>query len=124
MSGGQKLAERHSVPYRLRPEDADNIGATPIEDQQTITVGSVVVSVIHTPGHSPGGVTYDVNGEALLPGDTLFHESVGRVELGVEAGLEEANVEENAEFAVLVAEQLFATGCECLSGSRPQAKSC
>jgi len=35
-------------------------------------------------------------GEALLTGDTLFHESVGRVELGVEAGLEDSDVEGNA----------------------------
>jgi len=33
---------------------------------------------------------------ALLTGDTLFHESVGRVELGVEAGLEDSDVEGNA----------------------------
>jgi len=41
-------------------------------------------------------VTYAIEREALLTGDTLFHESVGRVELGVEAGLEDTNVEENA----------------------------
>ena len=96
VSGGRKLAERHGVPYHLHLEDADEVDATPVEDGQTITVGSVEIFVIHTPGHSPGGVTYDVSGEALLTGDTLFHESVGRVELGVEAGLEDTNVEENA----------------------------
>jgi len=96
VSGGRKLAERHGVPYHLHPDDADEVDATPVEDGQTITVGSVDISVIHTPGHSPGGVTYDVGGEALLTGDTLFHESVGRVELGVEAGLEDTNVEDNA----------------------------
>jgi len=37
--------------------------------------------------------------EERIPGekDGLFHESVGRVELGVEAGIEDANVEENAK---------------------------
>jgi glyoxylase-like metal-dependent hydrolase (beta-lactamase superfamily II) len=38
-----------------------------------------------------------VGTEALLTGDTLFHDSVGRVELGVEAGIEDATVEANAE---------------------------
>lgn len=96
VSGGRKLADRHKVWYHLHPEDADEIDAIPVTDRQTVTVGNVEVTVIHTPGHSPGGVTYAIEREALLTGDTLFHESVGRVELGVEAGLEDTNVEENA----------------------------
>jgi glyoxylase-like metal-dependent hydrolase (beta-lactamase superfamily II) len=96
VSGGRTLADRTDVPYHLHPADATEIDATSIEDGQTITVGTVDVSVIHTPGHSPGGVTYSIAGEALLTGDTLFHQSVGRVELGVEAGIEETDIEENA----------------------------
>jgi glyoxylase-like metal-dependent hydrolase (beta-lactamase superfamily II) len=96
VSGGRKLAERNDVPYHLHPADAAGVEATPLEDDQTFTVGNVDVSVVHTPGHSPGGVTYAVGGEALLTGDTLFHESVGRVELGVEAVIEDTDVLENA----------------------------
>jgi len=97
VSGGRRLADRHDVPYHLHPADAIDVDARPIEDGEEFTVGDVEVEVVHTPGHSPGGVTFDVAGEALLTGDTLFHRSVGRVELGVEAGLEDTDVEDNAE---------------------------
>jgi len=97
VSGGQTLADRHGVPYHLHPDDATRIDAAPVEDGQTFAVGGVDVTVIHTPGHSPGGVTYAVEDAALLTGDTLFHDSVGRVELGVEAGLQDTDVESNAE---------------------------
>ncbi len=97
VSGGRTLADRHDVPYHLHPADAVDVDASPLADGRTLDVGAVDVEAVHTPGHSPGGVTFDVAGEALLTGDTLFHESVGRVELGVEAGLEDADVEANAE---------------------------
>ena len=97
VSGGQELAESHGVDYHLHPTDDEGLEATPVVDGDSFEVGTVEVTVIHTPGHSPGGVTFAVGGEALLTGDTLFHESVGRVELGVEAGLEDADVTENAE---------------------------
>ena len=96
VSGAAELADRHGVPYYLHPKDALAIDATPIEDEQTMAVGSLDIEVIHTPGHSEGSVSFDIDGAALITGDTLFHESVGRVELGVEAGIEDSDVEQNA----------------------------
>ncbi len=96
VSGGRSLADRHDVPYHLHPADAVALDAAPVADGDTFAVGDVTVSVLHTPGHSPGGVTYAVEDRALMTGDTLFHGSVGRVELGVEAGLEGTDVAENA----------------------------
>jgi len=96
VSGAAALADQHDVPYYLHPNDALAIDATPVEDGQTVTVGSLDIEVIHTPGHSEGSVSFDVDGAALITGDTLFHESVGRVELGVEAGIEDSDVEGNA----------------------------
>nr|WP_241966854.1 MBL fold metallo-hydrolase [Haloplanus aerogenes] len=58
VSGGAALAARHNVPYYLHPADALGIDASPLEDGQTITIGTVEISVIHTPGHSEGSVSY------------------------------------------------------------------
>jgi len=96
VSGASELADRHGAPYYLHPKDALAIDATPVEDAQTVTVGSLDIEVIHTPGHSEGSVSFNIDGAALITGDTLFHESVGRVELGVEAGIEDSDVEQNA----------------------------
>lgn len=97
LSGARELAEAHEVPYFLHPADAIDIAVTPIADGETLRVGQLTIEVVHTPGHSPGGVTFDIAGEALLTGDTLFHESVGRVELGATVGIDDADIEANAE---------------------------
>lgn len=96
LSGGRRLADQFDVPYHLHANDAVAIDATSINGGDSIQIGDVDVDVVHTPGHSPGSVTYDINGEALLTGDTLFHDSVGRVELGAAVGLADADPEENA----------------------------
>ncbi|MFB6091566.1 MAG: MBL fold metallo-hydrolase [Haloquadratum sp.] len=96
VSGAAELADAHAVPYYLHSKDALALDATPLEDGQVLTVGDLDVEVVHTPGHSEGSVSFDVDGAVLLTGDTLFHESVGRVELGVEAGIEDSDVERNA----------------------------
>ncbi|MCG1004844.1 MULTISPECIES: rhodanese-like domain-containing protein [Halobacterium] len=96
VSGAAELADRHDTSYYLHPKDALALDATPLEDGQAVPVGQTDVEVIHTPGHSEGSVSFDIEGAALLTGDTLFHESVGRVELGVEAGIEDSDVERNA----------------------------
>lgn len=46
-------------------------------DGDTLTLGSLTIHVIHTPGHTPGGVTLQVE-DVLFTGDTLFAGSMGR----------------------------------------------
>ncbi|MFW5984020.1 MAG: MBL fold metallo-hydrolase, partial [Halobacteria archaeon] len=103
VSGGRELAERVGAPYHLHPADDLGVDATPVGDGDEFGVGNVVVEVVGTPGHSPGTVSYAVRNEdatedeVLLTGDTLFHDTVGRVELGVDAGTEDVDVRDNAE---------------------------
>lgn len=51
-----------------------------IDDCETIKLGELDVKVIHTPGHTQGGVCFYI-GEYLFSGDTIFRESVGRCDL-------------------------------------------
>lgn len=52
-----------------------------LEGGEALELGGERFRVLHTPGHSPGGVTlvHDASGCALV-GDTLFRDSVGRVD--------------------------------------------
>jgi len=51
-----------------------------VSDGDTITIGNVSLKVIHTPGHSPGGMALYTKGY-VFTGDTLFVEAVGRTDL-------------------------------------------
>ncbi len=51
-----------------------------IKDNDEISIGRIKVKVIHTPGHTPGSVCYLLNNK-IITGDTLFVESIGRVDL-------------------------------------------
>jgi hydroxyacylglutathione hydrolase len=50
-----------------------------VEDGAKLAVGDLNVTVIATPGHTPGDVTFDIDG-ALFCGDLLFRRSVGRTD--------------------------------------------
>ncbi len=43
----------------------------PVTDGELLPLGPLTVTVVHTPGHTPGGITPDVAGH-LFTGDTLF----------------------------------------------------
>lgn len=45
-----------------------------------IEFGNIVLTVLHTPGHTPGGITLFSDGVAFT-GDTLFNRGVGRTDL-------------------------------------------
>jgi glyoxylase-like metal-dependent hydrolase (beta-lactamase superfamily II) len=51
-----------------------------VKDGDRIVVGDVSLEVIHTPGHSPGGICLHEDGH-IFTGDTLFVEGIGRTDL-------------------------------------------
>ena len=51
-----------------------------IDDGDIIKLGNTEIRVLHTPGHTRGGVCY-YSGTSLFSGDTIFRESVGRCDL-------------------------------------------
>ncbi len=52
-----------------------------LEDGDIIEFGNCRIEIIHTPGHTPGGISLKT-GEGVFTGDTLFYMSVGRTDLG------------------------------------------
>ncbi len=65
-----------TVPSRFQP-----IG-TP-DSPQTLPLGTHTLRVLHTPGHTPGGVCfYEADEKVLFSGDAIFEESIGRTDLG------------------------------------------
>lgn len=50
-----------------------------LKENETIALGTVSIRVIHTPGHSKGGVCLLAE-EHLFAGDTLFNTSIGRTD--------------------------------------------
>jgi glyoxylase-like metal-dependent hydrolase (beta-lactamase superfamily II) len=56
-----------------------------LRDGDRIVVGRTTLEVVHTPGHTPGSVSFALEREGrttLLTGDTLFAGGVGRWDLG------------------------------------------
>lgn len=50
-----------------------------LNDGEIIIVGDIQFQVIHTPGHTPGGVCFKAN-DTVFCGDTLFQQSIGRTD--------------------------------------------
>ena len=70
--------ELFALPFSIPPFEPDEY----VEDNATLAVGELRLAVIHTPGHSPGGICLHEPGrQVLFAGDTLFAGSYGRVDL-------------------------------------------
>jgi glyoxylase-like metal-dependent hydrolase (beta-lactamase superfamily II) len=50
-----------------------------LEESDTVSFGDITLKVIHTPGHTPGGISLYANGVVFV-GDTLFAGSIGRTD--------------------------------------------
>jgi glyoxylase-like metal-dependent hydrolase (beta-lactamase superfamily II) len=71
---GAAIAIHRMEPRPPRADWYDQ--AIKIEDGQEIVIGQEKLKVLHTPGHTPGGVCFWTEG-AVFSGDTLFHTDVG-----------------------------------------------
>src|SRR5579863_1625704 len=52
-----------------------------LEEGHRVTIGTLTLAVIHTPGHSPGSVSLISRPFCVFSGDTLFRRSIGRTDL-------------------------------------------
>lgn len=87
--GIAELLELANVPIHLQSEEVDWVTRTTgvSEDHlvghtsgDTVMVGEIPITLIHTPGHTPGSQCFLVDGR-LVAGDTLFLNGCGRTDL-------------------------------------------
>lgn len=99
IGGVKELKKLLKVPVLIHEDEVDllanadknlsyrmSIGSVEINPDETLRDNSVIefgkqrALVIHTPGHSPGGICIKINNQ-LITGDTLFKNSIGRTDL-------------------------------------------
>jgi hydroxyacylglutathione hydrolase len=92
------LKNKLKIPVYIHIEDKGNLenpgsdglplffpinGISPdgyLEDGQVLMIGGLEIKVIHTPGHTPGGVCFYLEKEkVLVSGDTLFRGTIGNL---------------------------------------------
>lgn len=97
-SGNADMKKKTGAEIIIHEDDAETLALTPaailrlfgakqsppaditVKDGDTITIGDIELKVIHTPGHSPGGISLYTDGY-VLTGDTLFVGGVGRTDI-------------------------------------------
>jgi hydroxyacylglutathione hydrolase len=66
------------LPFEIPATKADKY----LDEGEVLQVGNLRFTILHTPGHTEGGVClYEPKEKVLFSGDTLFAGSVGRVDL-------------------------------------------
>lgn len=50
-----------------------------LQDGEIINIGNMALNVLHTPGHTPGGICLKA-GDTVFAGDTLFAQGIGRTD--------------------------------------------
>lgn len=84
LSGVRALARATGASVHLNPADGYRFSFEPLVDNEWFSLGGqghVGLTVFVSPGHTPGSTVYEVGGRALLTGDTLFVDGVGRPDL-------------------------------------------
>ena len=80
VAGYADLKRLSDLPVAVHADDEARLPGTPdlrIAHGDVLTIGSTRIHVLHTPGHTPGGICLHLDG-ALISGDTLFPGGPGR----------------------------------------------
>ena len=81
-TGNAKLQSLTGAKIIIHALDADGYPEADIllSDEDTLQLGDITFDVLHTPGHTPGGICLYAQGN-LFTGDTLFVGDSGRTDL-------------------------------------------
>lgn len=98
IAGVEAIKDRFNIPVAIHKKDKDiledsdrNFSSTMamgavevvadilLEEGDRIEFGGLIGKIIHTPGHTPGGITINIE-NCLFTGDTLFAGSIGRTD--------------------------------------------
>ena len=98
VSGNEKMKTATDAKILIHPLDAPMLGMLStnaaifgisvensppcdktIEEGETVSFGNITLDVIHTPGHTPGGISLHTD-DIVFVGDTLFAGSIGRTD--------------------------------------------
>jgi hydroxyacylglutathione hydrolase len=72
-----------NAPVYMHPADTERAGVEdyePLEDGRDLELAGETIRVLHTPGHSPGSVTFVVGRDQIV-GDLVLPGSVGRTDI-------------------------------------------
>lgn len=96
LSGNRKIARLTGAKIGFHQAAGTAFADLQLEHGDLIRLGSVVIQVIHTPGHTPESVVYAVSDTTrsetpwlVMTGDTLFIDDVGRPDLAGPQGASE-----------------------------------
>jgi len=71
------------APVYAHPADTEGAGVAgyePLRDEEDLVMAGETIKVLHTPGHSPGSVTFVVGRDQVV-GDLILPGSVGRTDI-------------------------------------------
>jgi hydroxyacylglutathione hydrolase len=71
---------KHEAPYVGRVSDLSASDLVAVDTGDSVAVGNVPITFVHTPGHTPGSQCFLAGGN-LISGDTLFIGGCGRTDL-------------------------------------------
>lgn len=93
-----ELVEKYNIPVCIHEDDAEALADSnsnfskvlfrkdlslkpdkKLRDGDKINIGDLEFEIIHTPGHTPGGICIKVQ-NIMMTGDTLFNKSIGRTD--------------------------------------------
>jgi glyoxylase-like metal-dependent hydrolase (beta-lactamase superfamily II) len=94
LSRSRQLAERSGAILFLPEQHRVSFPFTAVRDGDTLAISQLLLTALHTPGHTLESTCYLLNNVVLFTGDTLFPTGVGRPDL--EANEEQARVRATA----------------------------
>jgi hydroxyacylglutathione hydrolase len=82
LDAGMLTGEKDNLSAMAGVSFSPELADFTLEDGNVIELANIKLDILHTPGHSPGGIClYSKDESVVFVGDTLFADSVGRTDM-------------------------------------------